>query len=554
MLQNEVEHLKNQIQVARNEINKLRQQVRSLQHKQRKDVDGIADLLKNYRCEGCRQLDINRDNNGTLSLKVSAKTTPTEDRIEADQLQQPTPLTTKNHDIEYNLLLCRRVHVLFSCCRLRQICFNSIGVIRTCFPEKRAVPRQSSVGEHFRGQIDLHADLFTNPEHALEGLEEYSHLWIIYHFHKNTAHPKAKVAPPRLTGERVGVFATRSPHRPCPLGLSLVEIDKIDASSISFYGTDMVDGTPVLDIKPYIPYYDAPITQETGRVSVGLCDNASDFYDSRQDPDGEESEMELLGAAAMAQTPVNFSNYVTPPPLAVKVPAWVQAPPRLRVEFNERAAAQLKTINVQQQCIVDVLEADPRSVYLRTKYNSQIFTFQLSEVTVTCKFDDKNNIVTVLQIRPTDHMTVGEEISTTGSGEGQAFLKYAQKIADPSSNDLMHMEYHVVYSVTYQVPVLYLQGHRHDGKIITLEKAWDIFKFDRNDDETRLTRQQMLNILTQMEHPILFKPYLCLHPCRTAELLSQTPNSCNRIITFISLMGPYVRLNLPLAYCLEIEK
>lgn len=145
--------------------------------------------------------------------------------------------------------------------------FRPIGLIRTCFPEKRGVPRQSSVGGRLRGLIELNGDIFTNPEHALDGLEEYSHLWIIYHFHKNTSHPKAKVAPPRLGGERVGVFATRSPHRPSPIGLSLVEIERVDAASISFYGTDMVDGTPVLDIKPYIPFYDSPITMESGKIT-----------------------------------------------------------------------------------------------------------------------------------------------------------------------------------------------------------------------------------------------------------------------------------------------
>lgn len=96
------------------------------------------------------------------------------------------------------------------------------------------------IGNKLKSVIELNSDIFTNPEHSLEGLEGFSHLWIIYHFHKNNSHPKAKVAPPRLGGERVGVFSTRSPHRPCPIGLSLVEIDKIDKSIIYFYGTDMV--------------------------------------------------------------------------------------------------------------------------------------------------------------------------------------------------------------------------------------------------------------------------------------------------------------------------
>lgn len=136
--------------------------------------------------------------------------------------------------------------------------FRNIGIIRTAFPEKRAVPRQSSVGGRLSGIVQLNSDIFTNPAHSLQGLEEFSHMWLIYHFHKNNSHPKAKVAPPRLGGERVGVFSTRSPHRPCPIGLSLVEIEKVEGDCITFLGTDMVDGTPLLDIKPYIPHYDEP--------------------------------------------------------------------------------------------------------------------------------------------------------------------------------------------------------------------------------------------------------------------------------------------------------
>lgn len=150
--------------------------------------------------------------------------------------------------------------------RSNSIDFNPIGEIRTEFPEKRAVPRQPTVCSKLLGCIELSKDVFTNPEHSLDGLCDFSHLWVIYHFHKNDAHAKAKVAPPRLGGERVGIFSTRSPHRPCPIGLSLVEIDRIEGKNIYFYGTDMVDGTPVLDIKPYIPRYDNPIKSSLGEL------------------------------------------------------------------------------------------------------------------------------------------------------------------------------------------------------------------------------------------------------------------------------------------------
>uniref|UniRef100_T1PIS1 TsaA-like domain-containing protein n=1 Tax=Musca domestica TaxID=7370 RepID=T1PIS1_MUSDO len=400
MQDDEAEHLKNQLTLARNEINKLRQQVRSLQHKQKKDIDDIARLLRNYRCEGCRQRENNHNSNDECILTTNNDASTL--TITTDVKCSPTTKTEQQYP------------------QTKEI-FRPIGLIRTCFPEKRAVPRQSSVGGRLRGLIELNADVFTNPEHALDGLEEYSHLWIIYHFHKNNSHPKAKVAPPRLGGERVGVFATRSPHRPCPIGLSLVEIERVEAASISFFGTDMVDGTPILDIKPYIPFYDSPIT-DSGHISTGPGEpTTSDFYNFRQEPDGEESEMEMMGAASLAQTPVNFSNHYTPPPQAVKVPSWVTAAHRLIVTFNDRAEAQLQSLRIQKQCIIDILEADPRSVYLRTKYNSQIFTFQLSEVTVTCKFDDKNSTVTVLQIRPTEHLQDVNNDITTNNAHGIAY-------------------------------------------------------------------------------------------------------------------------------------
>lgn len=84
-------------------------------------------------------------------------------------------------------------------------------------------------------KLTLNSTIFTNPNHALEGLQEFSHMWILFHFHKNEAtHIRAKVAPPRLNGIRTGVFATRSPHRPCPIGLSLVKIDRIMDNTIYF--------------------------------------------------------------------------------------------------------------------------------------------------------------------------------------------------------------------------------------------------------------------------------------------------------------------------------
>ncbi|EDW58773.2 tRNA (adenine(37)-N6)-methyltransferase [Drosophila virilis] len=371
--------LKNQLTIARNEINNLRQQVRNLQHVQRKDIETINRLLQDFRCEGCAS------------------------NINAKGKDKPESLILQNDSNDINVNGREDVTN-----------FKPIGIIRSAFPEKRAVPRQSSVGSRLRSLIQLNDGVFTNPEHSLEGLTDFSHMWLIYHFHRNNAHPKAKVAPPRLGGERIGVFSTRSPHRPCPIGLSLVEIEKIDGATISFFGTDMVDGTPVLDIKPYIPYYDAPaLSVDPGRTSAMPNENSADFYDSRQEPDGEESDLELYGAAGYTASTIHADGLgiqptpsAPPLPSAVRVPNWVVAGHRLTVCFNEHAEAQLLELQVHKQCIVDILEADPRSVYLRTKYGSQIFTFQLSEVTVTCKFDDKAGTVTVVQVRRNENIQV----------------------------------------------------------------------------------------------------------------------------------------------------
>ncbi|XP_061401768.1 ubiquitin-like-conjugating enzyme ATG10 [Musca vetustissima] len=138
------------------------------------------------------------------------------------------------------------------------------------------------------------------------------------------------------------------------------------------------------------------------------------------------------------------------------------------------------------------------------------------------------------------------------SNEGQSYLKYKQKISDPLSQDLIQLEYHIVYSISYQVPIMYFQAHYSDGKMLTLDNVWQLFQFQQKDSQ--YSREDMLSILTQMEHPILFKPYMCLHPCRTAEVLEQTPTSKNRILTFISVMGPYLKLDLDNTYGLMCEE
>ena len=138
-----------------------------------------------------------------------------------------------------------------------------IAHIYTDFPEKFGIPRQSGLAKSLRGRIVFEPE-YRNPD-ALRGLDGFSHIWLIWEFSANrTTSPwQPVVRPPRLGGNSfMGVFATRSPFRPNPLGLSCVKVDSIELSTpdgpvINVLGADLMDGTPIYDIKPYIRYADS---------------------------------------------------------------------------------------------------------------------------------------------------------------------------------------------------------------------------------------------------------------------------------------------------------
>lgn len=141
-----------------------------------------------------------------------------------------------------------------------------IAYFKSPFSSKFGIPRQSGVVESLRGEIHF-AEKYRRPE-ALKGIEGFDYLWLIWEFSANPGEDgnsgwKATVRPPRLGGNaNMGVFATRSPFRPNRLGLSCVKLDRVDhdaedAPVIHVLGADLMDGTPIYDIKPYITYADA---------------------------------------------------------------------------------------------------------------------------------------------------------------------------------------------------------------------------------------------------------------------------------------------------------
>ena len=137
-----------------------------------------------------------------------------------------------------------------------------IAHIESDFPEKFGIPRQSGLVNSAKAKIVFRNE-YRNAD-ALRGLEQYSHIWLIWQFSEAVRDDwSPTVRPPRLGGnKRMGVFATRSPFRPNPLGLSSVKIEAIDLDTprgpiVTVSGADLMDGTPIYDIKPYLPYVDS---------------------------------------------------------------------------------------------------------------------------------------------------------------------------------------------------------------------------------------------------------------------------------------------------------
>jgi tRNA-Thr(GGU) m(6)t(6)A37 methyltransferase TsaA len=160
---------------------------------------------------------------------------------------------------------------------MQDVQIQIIARMKSDFPTKFGIPRQSSLVEQLHSTIVFEPE-FRNPD-ALRGIEDFSHLWLIWQFSEAVRSGwSPTVRPPRLGGNtRLGVFATRSPFRPNNLGLSSVKLLQVEHTKsfgtvLHVAGADLMDGTPIFDIKPYIPYSDCR-TDATG----GFTDSAADF-------------------------------------------------------------------------------------------------------------------------------------------------------------------------------------------------------------------------------------------------------------------------------------
>ena len=221
---------------------------------------------------------------------------------------------------------------------------QAIAHMKSDFPTKFGIPRQSGLVEALRSTI-VFAPEFRSPD-ALRGIEGFSHLWLIWQFSQAVRQDwSPTVRPPRLGGNmRMGVFATRSPFRPNSLGLSCVRLLGVEETRefgtvLHVGGADLMDGTPIFDIKPYIPYSDAH-----PEALGGFTDRADDFL--------------------------------------------------LKVDFPETL---LKKIPPEKQnAVIGVLEHDPRPTY----QNDPERTYGLTFSGYNIRFQVKNGILTVTEVTP----------------------------------------------------------------------------------------------------------------------------------------------------------
>lgn len=265
--------------------------------------------------------------------------------------------------------------------------FEPIGHLKSCFETRNGTPRQAGLAPASRATLTLTSSQLNNPSFSLDGLNQFSYVWLLFVFHLDDhanaslgkapapRTTKSKIAPPRLGGRKLGLFATRSPHRPVPIGLSLVKLTDISDATLTFEGVDLVNETPILDVKPFIPTWDDP-----------------------------------------HQLHRDFRAHQKP----IELPTWAQAPSiyenNLTIRLTQRAANQLDSIFKQNppkasllttpsrflEVLWQLLAAEPRSRYRRDKCSDRLYFVQLDGLHITAWFDDDNGTELAEVLRITD--------------------------------------------------------------------------------------------------------------------------------------------------------
>lgn len=243
--------------------------------------------------------------------------------------------------IQFNLVTVNR--------SIMSINIQPIATIRSPYKEKFAIPRQPGLVKSAIGEI-IFSQQFNDPNY-LRGIEQFSHIWLLFHFHQTADKGHTPlVRPPRLGGnQKLGVFATRSTFRPNAMGMSVVEFAGVSYQNkqltLSVKGIDLLDGTPILDIKPYVPYADS-IAHASGGIA-------------------------------------HFS------------------PKLMAVSFSEQATQQLQKLasNYQdlQSLIEEVLSQDPRPAYHQESQPDKTYGMTLYDLNIQWQVIQQQNVILTIQ-------------------------------------------------------------------------------------------------------------------------------------------------------------
>ena len=210
-----------------------------------------------------------------------------------------------------------------------EITLNPIGFLQSDLKQRYETPRQGVLAKESSAIIHLNPK--QNFEQAVKDLEGFERIWLIYQFHLNKSW-KPLVTPPRHTRSKVGVFATRAPYRPNHIGLSCVKLVKVDGLKIHISESDILDGSPILDIKPYLPYSDSFPDVKTGWVKSGLENIYQVIFDEKA---------KMISDKLLAKENVNLLNYA-----------------RVQLEFNptdttrKRISHSVKKLNTENQFVL----------------------------------------------------------------------------------------------------------------------------------------------------------------------------------------------------------
>jgi len=254
-----------------------------------------------------------------------------------------------------------------------QFSFDAIGIIHSCFKEKFGIPRQSGLAPDAEAVLEL-LPPFDRFE-AVRELADFSHVWLVFVFHQAMKDDwSPTVRPPRLGGnKRVGVFASRSPFRPNPMGLSAVELVAIEQVQgrlfLRLKGADLVDGTPVLDIKPYVPYADA-IADAAG----GFATEAPEVTVSVAFSDAVEDFLQNFDDKTVVEKPLSESP-----------------------STNSGGEAMPVSADSFRKLIVQVLQQDPRPAYMDGKSSRKSFGMRLYDCDIHWTMEGDCAIVTGIE-------------------------------------------------------------------------------------------------------------------------------------------------------------